>query len=58
MKREVMVCIMAIGIALGTRVARMGVGSGRLRKIRKIFFLMRPATTPTLILSVLFSNVG
>jgi hypothetical protein len=58
MKCEAMVYIMAIHLAMGARLVRIGVGGGRLRSIRIILLPMMPTTPPTLILSPLFSSVG
>jgi hypothetical protein len=40
MKRETMVYIMAIHLAMGARLARIWVGGGYLRRIGAIFLLM------------------
>jgi hypothetical protein len=58
MKREAMVYIMAIHLAMGARLVGIKVGGGRLRRIRAILFPMLPTTPPTLILSPLFNSVG
>jgi len=58
MKRETMVYIMAIHLAMGARLVRIWVGGGYLRRIRAILLLMQPTTPLTLVFSPLFNNVG
>jgi hypothetical protein len=53
-----MVYIMAIHLAMGTRLVWIGVRGGHLRMIKTIFLLMRPTTPPTFIPSPMFNNVG
>jgi len=55
MKHEVMVYIMAIHLAMGTRFA--GVGGGFLKKIKTNLLPIWPTTPPTLILSPLLSSI-
>jgi hypothetical protein len=54
MKHETMVCIMAIHLAMGTRLIGIRVGGGHLKRIRVIIFSMQPITSPTLVFSPLF----
>jgi hypothetical protein len=58
MKREAMVYIMAIHLAMGIRLVGIRVGGGRLRRIGTILLSMQPTTPPTLILSPMFNSVG
>jgi hypothetical protein len=58
MKCEAMVYIMGIHLAMGTRLAGIGVGGGHMRRIRTILLPMRPTAPSTLILSPLFNSVG
>jgi hypothetical protein len=58
MNYETMVYIMAIHLVMGIRLVGIGVGGGRMKRIKTIFLLMWPTTPPTLILSPLFNIVG
>jgi hypothetical protein len=58
MKHEVMVYITAIYLAIGTKLAMIRAGGGRLKRTRIIFLSMQPTTPPTLMFSPLFNSVG
>jgi hypothetical protein len=49
--------IMPINFTMGTCLVTFKVGSGGLKWIKAIFFMMRPTTSPTLFLSPLLIGI-
>jgi hypothetical protein len=54
---ETMVLIMTINLEVKTRLIRVRVGDSDRRRIKIFFFLMRPTTSPMLVLSLLLNKI-
>lgn len=52
-----MICIMPMHIIMGTWLTRIKVGGGSLRRIRAIFLMVKPTTSPTFSHPSLFNGV-
>lgn len=57
MQCKEMVNVMTINLAMSTRLARIGIASGRSRWIKTISLVRKPTTSPIFILSLLFYKI-